>query len=74
MKITQEFLIEIRVTQNENKHFGCDITTYHGEMLHGIAPEYSHANDAIYAALHGLATQNNFTACLANAHKNRAQS
>ena len=69
MNIIKEFLLEVRITQNESKQFGCDIATYHGELLHGVQPEYSHENDAIYAALHGLAIDNNFTGSLKAAEK-----
>ncbi|WII93159.1 hypothetical protein QEO94_01940 [Kingella negevensis] len=69
MNIIKEFLLEVRITQNESKQFGCDIATYHGELLHGVQPEYSHENDAIYAALHGLAIDNNFTGSLKVAEK-----
>lgn len=63
MRIVKEYTVEIRITQS-GKKYGCDITTYEGELLHGVVPEYAHENDAIYAALHGLATKNNFTGCL----------
>ena len=63
MNIVKEYSLEIRITRQDNK-FGCDITTYNGELLYGVIPEYSHENDAVYAALHGLAMQNNFSGCL----------
>ena len=52
MNIVKEYSLEIRITRQDNK-FGCDITTYNGELLYGVIPEYSHENDAVYAALHG---------------------
>ena len=66
MNIVKEYSLEIRITRRDNK-FGCDITTYNGELLYGVIPEYSHENDAVYAALHALAMQNNFSGCLKEA-------
>lgn len=66
MKIVKEYTLELHITQHGGE-FGCDITTYDGVLLHGIVPEYRHENDAIYAALHGLALENNFSGCLKEA-------
>ena len=66
MNSVKEYSLEIRITRQDNK-FGCDITTYNGELLYGVIPEYSHENDAVYAALHALAMQNNFSGCLKEA-------
>lgn len=66
MNIVKEYSLEIRITGQDNK-FGCDITTYNGELLYGVTPEYCYENDAVYVALHGLALSNNFTECLKEA-------
>ena len=66
MDIIKEYSVKIRITKQGDK-LGCDITTYNGELLYGVIPEYSHENDAVYAALHALAMQNNFSGCLKEA-------
>ena len=66
MNINKEYSLEIRITRQDGK-LGCDITNHDGVLLYGAMPEYSHENDAIYAALHGLATANNFSGCLKEA-------
>ena len=66
MNIVKEYSLEIRITRQDNK-YGCDSTTYNGELRDGVIPEYSHENDAVYAALHALATENNFSGCLQEA-------
>ena len=66
MKIVKEYSLEIRITRKGDK-FGCDIINRDGVLLYGAFLEYSHENDAIYAALHGLATANNFSGCLQEA-------
>lgn len=63
MNIIKEYTLEIRITAKDSK-IGCDITNNDGELLYGVVPEYIHENDAVYAALHGLAVQNNFSGCL----------
>lgn len=63
MDIIKEYMLEIRITAENNK-MGCDITNNDGELLYGVVAEYIHENDAVYAALHGLAVQNNFSGCL----------
>lgn len=67
MKNIKTLVIKIRITQTESKQLGCEIGNQQGEILHSVPPKYTHENDAIYAALHELATQNNFTGCLKNA-------
>ena len=66
MNIIKAYSLEIRITQQGDK-FGCDITNRDGVLLYGAMPEYSHENDAVYAALHKLATQNNFSGDLKEA-------
>ena len=66
MDMIKEYNVMLRVTQDHGK-LGCDITNREGVLLHHTYPAYSHRNDAIYAALHGLATQNNFSGCLQEA-------
>ena len=66
MKIVKEYSVAIRIMR-QGDQFGCDITNQDGVLLHGIVPEYRHENDAIYAALHGLALANNFSGCLKEA-------
>jgi len=66
MKIIKEYNVAIRITR-QGDQFGYDITNQDGVLLHGIVPEHCHENDAIYAALHGLALANNFSGCLKEA-------
>lgn len=61
-----KYVIEIRTTQEHGK-VGCQISNQQGEILHTVAANYIHENDAIYTALHELAMQNNFTGCLKDA-------
>lgn len=66
MNIIKKYGIELRITRH-SRQFGCDIANRNGVLLCSVIPEYAHENDAVYAALHGLATQNNFSGCLKEA-------
>lgn len=56
--------LHLTLTQSESGSFGCQIHDSDNQTLFAAKATHPHQADAIYAALHGLAVQNNFSGCL----------
>lgn len=56
--------LHLTLTQSDNGSFGCQIHDSDNYTLFTAEATHPHQADAIYAALHGLAVQNNFSGCL----------
>ncbi|SNU80187.1 hypothetical protein [Neisseria zoodegmatis] len=63
METVKTYNVRIRLTK-QNGRYGAAAETLSGELLESLPPLSAAENDALYALLHALALQNNFSDCL----------
>ena len=63
METVKTYTVQIRL-KRQNGRYGAAAETLSGELLECVPPLSAAESDAIYALLHALALQNNFSGCL----------